>query len=425
MTRDQDTLDAEGMALAGRLVGLGLEGATQEDLLEAYCAEVLRAGVPILRVHLAQRAYHPQFGSFGFDWLREGGLDKETYARRDEPLERWLRSPLYALLEQDSTEMMVDLRGAEDRARFPIFADLHAQGATAYLAVKVPFAPYSGTYSTDPNNPVEGFMMSWTVDGPEGLSTAHATLLRGLTPYLGLALKSAANRQMASDIVSTYLGADAGERVLSGDIMRGSTQRMDAVIWYFDLEGFTRLTEQLAGEAVIALLNAYFGIVVEVVEGFGGNVLKFMGDGVLAVFDQQEHPQAVDQAVAAAMALEARLAALSIEREAEGAPVAGYTLALHRGRVLYGNIGGAARLDFTVIGAAVNTTARILGMCGQLQQRLILSADVAEGVSERKGDLVSLGRYMLRGVQRPMALFTVWDGDGRRTDARSCRKGIG
>jgi adenylate cyclase len=159
---------------------------------------------------------------------------------------------------------------------------------------------------------------------------------------------------------------------------------------------------------VIALLNAYFGEVVAVVEQHGGNVLKFMGDGLLAIFDAEKDPHAVDSALEAARVLQGRIEALTAQRSTDGLPVTGYSLALHIGDVLYGNIGGAARLDFTVIGSAVNTTARILGMCGPLEQALILSAEVAHKVSARKSELVSLGPYMLRGVTRPKELFTLY-----------------
>ena len=309
-------LSTEGWALAHMLVRLGLEGASQEEILEAYCTAVLDTGLPILRVHVAQRAYHPEFGGFGFDWLRKEGLGKETYAHQEQPRDVWLRSPLFWLLEQDRTEMHADLRDPEACNTFDIFQDFRAQGATGYFAVKVAFAPRTGSSATDPLNPEEGFLMSWTTDAVAGFTVADLALLRGLTPFLGLALKSAANRQMASDIVSTYLGADAGERVLSGEITRGSSETIGAVIWYFDLEGFTRLSEEHAGAEVIALLNAYFGEVVEVVEGHGGNVLKLMGDGLLAIFDLSAQPDAVDQAVAAALVLDARLATLAGARVA-------------------------------------------------------------------------------------------------------------
>lgn len=396
------------MEIADRLVTLGLTAQRQDDVLEAYCACLLEADVPIMRVHVAQRAYHPEFGGFGFDWYKTRGLEKATYARVAQPLDVWLQSPLYHLMSIEPLEMTADLTRPETRGRFPIFAELHQMGGTAYFAMKVPFVEGFSGQANDPNDPPEGFMISWTADGPGGFSDDHLALLRGLCPYLGVVLKSISNKQMAVDITSTYLGVDAGARVLSGEITRGSSRTVHAVIWYFDLQGFTRLTEVLEGVQVISLLNAYFGEVVAVVEHHGGNVLKFMGDGLLAIFDAEKDAHAVDSALDAARMLQDRVASLTQERQAEGLPVTDYCLALHIGEVLYGNIGGAARLDFTVIGSAVNTTARILGLCGPLEQPLILSAEVAGKVSARRSDLVSLGPYMLRGVARPKELFTLF-----------------
>ncbi len=398
------------MSLAERVVQLGLTAARQDEVLEDYCTSLVAAGVPILRVHVAQRAYHPEFGGFGYDWHKSSGLDKATYAHVEQPVDVWLRSPLYHLLSVAAQEMHENLTRPETRSRFPIFEELHALGGTDYFAMKVSFVDGIVGFASDPNDPGEGFLISWTCNAEGGFSDDHLTLLRGVLPYLGLALRCIANKQMAVDITSTYLGADAGARVLSGEIMRGSSETIHAVVWYFDLQGFTRLTEDVPGRDVIALLNAYFGEVVAVVEQHGGNVLKFMGDGLLAIFDAEKDAHAVDSALEAARVLQGRVGALTTQRSAEGLPVTRYSLALHIGDVLYGNIGGAARLDFTVIGSAVNTTARILGMCGPLDQPLILSADVARKVTARQSELVSLGPYMLRGVTRPKELFTLYSG---------------
>ncbi|NNE51121.1 MAG: adenylate/guanylate cyclase domain-containing protein [Sulfitobacter sp.] len=390
------------------LIDSGLKGATQEALVESYCEAIIAAGVPLMRLHLAQRAYHPEFGGFGFDYYRDKGLDRSDFARTASPVDTWLKSPLYFLLSITKSELRGDLTNPEDRARFPIFEELFEMGGTDYLAAKAAFTDTPLDANIDPNDPPEGYLISWTSDREGGFTSEHLALLRGLMPALGIALKCASHKQMAVDIVSTYLGADAGQRVLSGAIQRGSSETIHAVIWYFDLQGFTRLSEEVAGTEVIALLNAYFGEVVAVVEDHGGNVLKFMGDGLLAIFDATRPGPAVDQALAAALTLDGRLKALSQARGAQGLPVTGYSLALHLGDVLYGNIGGAARLDFTVIGSAVNTTARILSFCNQLEQRLILSDRVAKASETRQEELVSLGRYMLRGVARPMTLYTLY-----------------
>ena len=156
-------------------------------------------------------------------------------------------------------------------------------GATDYIAFKTVFGKVTGSLAVDPNSSPEGCLMSMTSDGAEGFNETNLTHLRAVLPSLQLALKAGANRQMAEDIAATYLGRDAGTRVLSGDILRGSVETMDAVICYFDLSGFTKLSEVLSGDEIIDMLNDYFGVAVEVVQQHGGNVLKFMGDGMLSI----------------------------------------------------------------------------------------------------------------------------------------------
>ena len=389
------------------LLQMGIEGIPQDQILDGYCTRLVSAGIPVQRVHVAQRAYHPQFGGIGFDWVRDQNVVREAYARGQTPPAQWLQSPLYHLMSQDSYELRERLADAERPHRFPFLDVLRDRGATDYFAIKVMFDKSPSNLSVDPDNPPEGFVISWTSDADKGFSEANLNDLRELQMVLGLALKSTSNRQMASDLLSTYLGADAGERVLSGDIQRGSVEVTHAVIWYFDLRSFTQISEREEGSKVIDMLNAYFGEVVEVIEAQGGNVLKFMGDGLLAIFNADADFDAVNHAVEGAVQIENRLKALSEARAEQGEPVTDYTLALHLGDVFYGNIGGAARLDFTVIGAAVNTTARMLGMCGPTGQKMILSASVAEGIKMRKSLVMSLGSYMLRGMAKPQELFTL------------------
>lgn len=397
-------------AIAEWLVLQGIQGTGQADLLEGYCSQILRAGLPILRVHLAQRAYHPEFGGFGFSWQRDAGLDAASYEHSDAPNEDWLSSPLYHLMKLDAPDMRIAIGDPAEAARFPFLSQLRERGGTDYFAAKISFEAPRNSYATDPDKPDEGLLMSWATDAAGGFSDENISTLRRLMPYLGLALKSAANRRMASDIIQTYLGADAGERVLSGDIIRGSSETIHAVIWYFDLRGFTKLSEQIAGTAVIEMLNDYFGEVVAQIEARGGNVLKFMGDGLLAIFDCAKGADAVDRALEAAVRVDAQMAAVSARRAAAGRRVTDYSLSLHLGDVLYGNIGGKARLDFTVIGTAVNQAARIQGMCGPLDRNFIMSAPVARRVEARKAQVVPLGPYMLRGVAEPQELFTLYLG---------------
>lgn len=406
----QNSLDRETVVseLASWLIARGLEGASREELLEGYCSRLVAAGLPVQRVHMAQRALHPEFGSLGFDWYRDKGVQREQFDHQEIPAESWLQSPLYHLMANNLDQLRLSPADAATRRQFPLLRDLHEFGSTDYFAVLTSFSKISIDSPIDPVNPPEGIAMSWTSDAPDGFSDTDISALRALMAPLGLALKAVSDRQTGEDLLKTYLGADAGARVLSGEIQRGSLQTIDAVVWYFDLQGFTRLSEKHPPETIISMLNDYFGSVVSIVDRFGGNVLKFMGDGLLAIFSFDDQKHASRSAVEAAHVLRGAIDEVRERREAAGLPHTGYTLALHSGEILYGNIGGQRRLDFTIIGPAVNTTSRILGMCGPLEQELIISSRVAAAVTGHRDDLVSLGRYLLRGVPVPQELFTLY-----------------
>ncbi len=370
-----------------------------------------------MRLHVAQRALHPEFGGIGFDWLRGAGVSHETYAHSETPRDRWLQSPLFAVLRDRLPELRVRLDHG-DPLPFPMLNDLRDRGGSDYFASSMTFEDLSTVEHIDPHNPPEGFLISWTTDAPGGFRDADLNLLRGTLPQLGLALKSAANRRMGRDLLGVYLGRDAGRRVLTGEIRRGSLQQIRAVICYFDLTGFTKLAEETDGAALIDMLNDYFSIVVGLVQQRGGHVLKFMGDGLLAMFEASDPQSAARAALDMADRLGRDMATRSAERRASGEPATGFTLALHGGDILYGNIGADTRLDFTAIGPAVNQTARIAGMHRAVGQDIILSERVVRDAGQTGHDLVSLGRYMLRGVPAPQELFTIHtrpDGDAIKT----------
>ncbi|WP_276152122.1 MULTISPECIES: adenylate/guanylate cyclase domain-containing protein [unclassified Sulfitobacter] len=394
------------------LVQQGLENTPTDYWLAEFCEKVNAAGIPLSRVNLSTRAHHPEIGAVAFRWQRDGASEQFQYSRSNSPtsdlMEEYRRSPLFHLVSNPISEMRQRLDVPDPALNFPIFDELRALGATEYYAAKRYFLRRNQGHVTDPNGPAEeGMTISMVTDQPGGFSNAQLDLLRPLLVPMCLTLKCGANRLMAEDITAAYMGRDASRRVLSGDIMRGSSETISAVILYFDLKGFTKLSESLPGTEVIELLNEYFAEAVDVVEKNGGNVLKFMGDGMLAIFDLTEIPRARHVAIKAAVELREVFAATNERRAAAGQYTTGFSLALHAGDVLYGNIGGKTRLDFTVIGPAVNATARILGMSGPLDQNIVISSQVAGEVCTSRADLVSLGQYRLRGVTERLELFTL------------------
>ncbi|MEX0277023.1 MAG: adenylate/guanylate cyclase domain-containing protein [Ruegeria sp.] len=393
--------------LADWLVQQGLENAPVETWLEAFCNRLVAAGIPIQRANITVRAHHPEIGTVAFRWHRDGGNERQDFVRRTDAPEEYILSPIYYLLSNNVEEVRQDLTAENPEFHFPILDELRERGATDYFAVKRFFLRQDHAAPVDPMQPEEGAIISLATDAEGGFTSQQLDGLRQLIPPLCLTLKCGANRLMAEDITAAYLGRDASKRVLSGDITRGSSETISAVIWYFDLQGFTKLSEALPGNSIIELLNDYFAEAVDVVENHGGNVLKFMGDGMLAIFDVEQVPDAHRVAIYAAIELRETFDRLNKQRQLDGMPTTGFTLALHAGDVLYGNIGGRSRLDFTVVGPAVNTTSRILGMSSALDQNIIVSDKVAGDLVQSIPNLVSLGQYRLRGVADRQELFTI------------------
>jgi len=402
------TIPNETYCLVNWLVDRGLEGAGQQELLTGYCEKLVELGVPLMRFHSAQTAMHPAYGGTGFSWYRGEGGYVEQYPHSDTPNPDWVNSPLYALLENGKDDYREQLAEHNGPSRFPFLNEMRKRGATDYVATGLVLEKVDENAPIDPNTPPTGVLLSWMSDRSGGFRQSDVDLIRTTSHHLGLAIKSASNKAIATDLLQVYLGRDAGRRVMSGEIRRGSLQQIDAVIWNFDLEGFTRLSEELPGLEIIDMLNEYLAVAVSVVHECGGNILKFMGDGLMAMFDVGEIDEDARAALAAVSLLQDRMNEVNAQRAAARAPTVNYTLALHAGEILYGNIGAEHRLDFTVIGPAVNQAARIAGMHRSLDRRILISDDVAKAAAPDIQDLVSLGRYMLRGVAEPKELFTVF-----------------
>ena len=249
---------------------------------------------------------------------------------------------------------------------------------------------------------------SWSTDAPGGFQDWQVEQLERLVPGLALAIKCASLGRIAGTLVETYLGRDAGRRVLAGRIERGVADRIDTVLWFSDLRGYTKITDTAAPEQIIPLLNDYAEAIITAIHDSGGDVLKLIGDGTLAIFDASDPGQACRCALDAAVLASARIGEVNASRRAAGLPVTQAYLALHVGEVLYGNIGSPERLDFTVVGPAVNEVARIAAMCRSVERDVLLSSAFAAAAHEEdRARLVSVGRYALRGVGRPQELYTL------------------
>jgi adenylate cyclase len=336
-----------------------------------------------------------------FIWKRDA---KETrlspYGRSTEDVKRWEDSPFFYLEESGSRSLRRRLN-AETEKEFPVFPELRASGMTDYIAITDRFAAEGIVGDMD------CVYSSWATDTPAGFRENDIADIDRLTPLLALTLKAASLARIARTLVRTYLGRDAGRRVLEGRIRRGIADQIEAVLWFSDLRSYTRISDSAVPGEIIPLLNDYADAIISAIHEHGGDVLKLMGDGTLAIFTAAESSHACRSALAAADSAQANVAAVNQRRAAAQLPTTEMYLGLHIGEVFYGNIGSKERLDFTVVGPAVNEVSRIASLCRSVDQPLLISSAFAIALGESRNRFVSVGRYALRGVARPQDLYTL------------------
>jgi adenylate cyclase len=398
--------DARMAGISRAVAEAGLAGFAEPELLRAFCLKLNAAGLPVARAMVLIDTLHPVHEGHVFRWRRDQAevATAREYGRVSEggdAAEKWRASPFYHLIETGGSELRRRI-GPEHPADFPILEEHGAEGQTDYLALIHRF-PADGAIGE-----MDAVYSSWTTEAPGGFTEAQLEALRELVPSLALAIKCATLARIAETLVETYLGRDAGRRVLSGRIARGVAERIGAVLWYSDLRGFTRITETAAPDEVIPFLNDYADAIISSVHEAGGDVLKLMGDGTLAIFTADDPGAACRSALQAEALMRARIAALNGERAARGLPVTQTYLGLHIGEVFYGNIGSQDRLDFTVVGPAVNEASRIAALCRSVEKDVLISSAFAAAAEEsERMRLVSVGRYALKGVERAQELFTL------------------
>jgi len=390
------------------IVAEGLKGTPETELLPGLCRRLIAGGVPLLRANIYEPTLHPIVGGHLFIWWRgERQAAREDWDRGDAgPQAGGSLSPFDHMIAADKRTVWVRLADSDRDAGFPLFEEFRSRGGTDYFAVQVPFGEERVL------GQVDRVLLSWVTDAVMGFGAWHLEVFERIAGALALAVKDASNFHIAHSVIGTYLGEDAGRRVLSGEIERGAGETIRAALWYSDLEGFTKLADVTPRDRLLAMLDDYFDCMVTILHEHGGQVLKFMGDGLLAIFTQEDDAASCRAALDAAERLQDRMAALTAERESAGLPVSAFYLALHLGEVMYGNIGARRRLDFTVLGPAVNEASRIETLCRSLRQRLLVSSAFARAAQENTARLVSLGEHQLRGVRAPQELFTLREAAG-------------
>jgi adenylate cyclase len=387
------------------IVRRGLEGAQEIDLLREFCEKCNETGLPITRALAVIDTLHPVHEGTVFRWRNDNVEEKAAlqYGRTNEgaAAESWQRSPFYHLLQTGGEELRRRI-GFGEPADFPAIEEMKELGHTDYIVFVHRFA--SGAAIGEMDCVYSG----WSTLNPQGFSEAGIVALRRLVPALGLAIKSAALAKVADTLVEVYLGRDAGRRVLEGRIQRGVADRIEAALWFSDLRSFTTITDTAPPGEIIPLLNDYAEVVITAIYEAGGDVLKLIGDGSLALFRADDPSEACSRALRAEELVRTRVKELNEKRRAEERPITSVYVGLHIGEVFYGNIGSVERLDFTVVGPAVNETSRIASMCRSVDRSVLVSSTFADCLpAAERARLVSVGRFALRGVGHAKELFTL------------------
>jgi adenylate cyclase len=369
--------------------------ASPTRMMSETCERMVAAGLPLWRVGIFIRTLHPDIFGQNFIWRSGAGVELGSVDFNIVDAPEFKASPL-AIVFLQGLEVRARV-GDPESSRFPIIEDMRAEGVTDYVALPLLFIDGSIHAS------------SWTTKQPGGFSDGQLNALRSLVRVLVRLIEIMQWRRTSSILLDTYVGNRAGEKILGGQIRRGHTETMNAAIWLSDLRGFTALSDRLPAETVVDILNNYFDCQVAAIRSHGGEVLKFMGDGLLAVFPIDEYVGDVRQ-VCSNVLEAARESRASVE--AMHYPIGDvverfrFGVALHVGPILYGNIGGGNRLDFTCIGPAVNLAARLEKIAGKLHRTIVASEGFA-GICA--GGWSELGEFPIAGFSKAERVYGLID----------------
>jgi adenylate cyclase len=381
---------AEWIEHEGRL------GTDLKRFIAALMDRIVAAGIPIWRVYLGMQLMHPQLQAMGLVWRRDQDMEVMEIPRRHgiELTPAYVGSPIQEIRERGAA-VRYRLRDIGEQHHL-VLHEVKAAGGTDYfgLAIRI---------SGGGPHPI----VTFATNHESGFSDADLTDLCQLPDLVGAVLETHINRLIASTVLDTYLGHETGQRILQGLIRRGDGDRINAVLWFSDLRDFTGLNERLPADELLDMLNMYFEAIGVALKNHGGEILKFIGDGVMAIFpviDAMFLPDATAGAVDAARDALSAIEEVNAGRVEAGRERIRFGVGLHVGPVTFGNVGTTERLDFTVIGPAVNRCARLEGLTKVLGAPVLASADFKR-VCPRP--MRSLGRHRLRGVPEPVEIFTV------------------
>src|ERR1700761_4430860 len=356
------------LRLMNWLTSQGLTGLPETELLHGFCERCRAEGLDLSPSQVFIDTLHPIYEGRGFRWNDVASNESDTFEYRStstgSAATNWRRSPFFHMLEHGHDEMLIDLADCAS-LDFSMIGELAEKQHRHFVAFVHRFGE-TGTLGQ-----MDCLYSYWLTRREQGFGEGELAALRDLVPVLGLAIKSAQQMDIARTLGRVYLGRDASDEVLRGRISRGVTERINTVLWFSDLRGSTKISESIAPDEIIPFLNDYADASIEAIHEAGGDVLKLIGDGVLAIFTGEDMAVARRAALSAEHTFRLNMAKLNERRTGEGRPVTTAYVGLHIGEVFYGNIGSQDRLDFTVVGPAGNEGSRIASMCRSVDRELL------------------------------------------------------
>jgi adenylate cyclase len=363
-----------------------------DNIFLQMCERLQRAGIPVKRATLHVMIQHPQWLGAKIMWadgLREAEITRADHEVRERS--EYIGSPV-SEIHDGATELRENLeRDAALGRQHAVYDEMRAMGLTDYVAWPL--------YHTLGKRHV----VTFATDRPGGFDDTHVEGLMRLLPVLALVSEIRIKNRLARTLLETYVGSHAGELILAGATRRGTGTTVRAAIMICDLRDFTRISDNWPRDDVIDLLNGYFDAMSEPIARHGGEILKFIGDGLLAIFPLSQPNACANLLHAVTEARQAMMALNETNLEAGWAPL-NYGIGVHVGDVMYGNIGSSSRLDFTVIGPAVNMASRLETLTKQVGKPVLLSHAFADLVKD-EFELERVGEFPVRGFNDPIELF--------------------
>ncbi|MEM9105476.1 MAG: adenylate/guanylate cyclase domain-containing protein [Pseudomonadota bacterium] len=379
------------------------QALAEPDIVEMFstvCEKLYAAGVPLARARLTWPTLHPLFQAETVLWYRGEAPELEQFRHQSEKSEAWYQSPMYYMLEHKVEMLRRHLDGPNKLVDFDLLNELIEKGLTDYLTIRTPFQT-----ADEENTNLYGLLAAWSSDRPGGFSDDDIAALKKIQRRMAVAGKTAIQARIAGNIVDTYLGRHAGRQVLNGAIRRGDGQETQAVVWLSDLRDSTAMADTMAPDDYFDLLNAYYECTAGAAIKHGGEVLDFIGDAVLAIFPYESEADFPAASKAATVALREAFAMreeVNAERQKTGRVPIRFGVGLNTGTVMFGNIGVAERLTFSVIGPTVNEVSRIETLTKAVESNALVTRKIAEN---EPGTWQSIGRHRLAGVSQEIELF--------------------